>query len=372
MTPWIGAALPLLALSNTVLNLVTWPRGRQHVVGGPERAPVSVLIPARNEELTIEAAVRSALAEPVAEVVVCDDRSTDGTAAILAGIDDPRLRVVLGDPLATGWVGKVHACARLAREARSDQLLFLDADTTLQPGALARLHEMRERLGADVVTAFPHQIMATPAERLLLPLLHVTYTSWLPLALIHRLSSPQVLAANGQVLFLSREALEAVGGFASIRAEVVDDMALCRRMKKAGRRVVFAEGSRIAACRMYRSGRELWEGFAKNLYEGLGSIPVLGMATVAYVGAFLVPFALLFMAPVWPELWGPAVLGVGANLLQRVLLSVRFRHPLWSAFLNPVAVVALLALAADSWQRSRRGRIAWKGRQYAARDARGA
>ncbi len=367
MTELALVVLPLGTLAVTGLNLLTWPRGR---AGTTQAWPVSVLIPARNEERTIEAAVRSALAEPVAEVVVCDDRSTDGTADILAAIDDPRLRVVTGEPLAAGWVGKAHACARLAREARHDELLFLDADTTLRPGGLERLLDLRQRLAADAVTAFPHQILGSFGERLLLPLLHVTYVSWLPLVLVHLSSWTSLLAANGQVLFLSREALHAAGGFDAIRREVVDDMALCRNLKRAGRRVVFAEGSSIASCRMYRSTTELWSGFAKNLYEGLGSVPVLLVALAAYTGAFVLPWGLLLAAPLVPELALPGAVGVGANLLQRLLLAVRFRQPLWSTLLHPVAVLLMLALALDSWGRSRAGNIAWKGRRYAARDAR--
>jgi hypothetical protein len=201
-------------------------------------------------------------------------------------------------------------------------------------------------------------------------MLHVTYVSWLPLVLVHLSSWKVFLAANGQVLFLSREALDAAGGFEAIRREVVDDMALCRNLKGVGRRVVFAEGSEIAACRMYHSGTELWEGFAKNLYEGLGSVPMLLATLVAYGGAFLMPWALLGASWFWPELLLPAVVGLTANLVQRLLLAWRFGQPLWSVVVHPVAVVAMLALAVDSWRRSRAGRIAWKGRQYAARDAR--
>ena len=366
---WVWLLLPLAALGITIVNLVSWPtgKGRRRATG----APVSVLIPARNEERTIEAAVRSALREPVAEVVVCDDRSTDATPRILASIDDPRLRVVTGEPLAAGWVGKAHACARLAREASTEQLLFLDADTTLRAGALERLWRLRASYDADAVTALPHQVMGTLGEKLLLPMLHVTYTSWLPLFLVHRTPWKVFLAANGQVLFLSRDALSAAGGFEGIRREVVDDMALCRNLKAAGRRVVFAEGSAIASCRMYHSARDLWEGFAKNLYEGLGSVPMLLLTLCVYGGAFLVPWALLVLAVRQPDLWLPAVIGLGANGLQRSLLAHRFEHSWWSVVVHPFAVVGLLLLALDSCRRSYTGQIAWKGRHYAARNARG-
>jgi chlorobactene glucosyltransferase len=364
---WLLAVLPLVACAITAANLWLWPAARR----GGAALRVSVLVPARNEEATIEANVRAALSEPVAEVVVLDDRSTDATAAILASIHDPRLRVVSGRPLAPGWVGKAHACARLAEEAREDHLLFVDADTVLRPGALAGLAELHTRFRADVVTAFPHQVLGSAAEAWLLPLLHVTYMSWLPLSLVHQSQREAFLAANGQVLSISKRALAQAGGFEAIRAEVVDDMALCRNSKRAGLRVVFADGSSLADCRMYRSGRELWEGFAKNLYEGLGSPVLFGFVALIYLAAFVVPWLGLALAVAWPSLWGPVLVGVSANLVQRAMIAWRFHQPWWPIMLHAPAVVALLVLGVDSYRRSRAGRITWKGRTYVARDARG-
>ena len=369
---WLVSALAAAAAALTLFNVATWPRPRS----AGRVPPVSVLIPARNEERTIEACVRAALAEPVAEVVVLDDRSTDATAAILAGIQaethDPRLRVVSGRPLAAGWVGKAHACARLAEEAAHERLLFVDADTVLLPGAVAGLADLHDRLDADVVTAFPAQVTGSLAERVMMPLLHVTYTSWLPLVLVHKTSHPAVLAANGQVLSIGRDALAAIGGFAAIRHEVVDDMALCRAIKQAGRRVVFADGAGIARCRMYTSGGELWNGFAKNLYEGLGSpVGLLGVTSL-YGLSFVVPWVALAASPWAPSIAAPAAVAVAANVAQRLVIALRYRQSLWPIVLHPLEVVALIALAFDSFVRSQTGRITWKGRVYANRKARGA
>jgi hypothetical protein len=268
-------------------------------------------------------------------------------------------------------VGKPHACHQLARLARGDLLVFVDADVVLDPDALGRVIALLDRYGAEVLTAVPGQVTGSFVERLVLPLLHLTYVAWLPLALIHGTHDPRFLAANGQILAVSRGTFDAIGGFEAVRAEVVDDMAFCRNAKRARRRVLFADGARLGRCRMYGSASEVWKGFSKNLYEGLGESPLLlAVVLVLYFSAFILPYLLLPAALVAPALLGPALLGVGLNLALRGLLVLRFRHPIDSALLHPVGVAVLLAIAVNSWRWARSGTIEWAGRVYAARSAR--
>lgn len=366
------AALPALALGLTLFNLVFWPRGR---AGAAFDGDISVLIPARDEEATIERCVRAALDgdHDVLEVVVYDDRSSDGTPEILERLQDEydRLRVVDGEPLPDGWVGKPHACHKLSQAARGDLLLFVDADTFLTESGIGRVASLLHDYGADVVTAVPRQLTESFFERLVLPLLHLTYTSWLPLPLIWRSRDPRFLAANGQVLAIRRSSLEAIGGFEAVRADVVDDMAVCRLAKQRGETVVFSDGYRIASCRMYGSAREVWEGFSKNLYEGIGGtlVALLGVMLVYFL-AFVAPYLALAAAPLVPELLGPALVAVGANVLLRTVLTVRFSHAVEGIVLHPVAVLALLGIAFNSFLWTRGNRIKWSGRSYASLQAR--
>ncbi len=370
--PWLLLAAPAaIPAAITGINLLTWTRGRSDT---ESRGRVSVLIPARNEEATIEACVAAALAGPrcVDEVIVYDDASTDATPDILARLQrqHPRLRVVEGEGLPAGWVGKPHACYQLSRHATGDVLLFVDADTTLTPDGITRLLALLEDSG--LVTAFPRQQTVSLAEQLLMPLLCLTYTAWLPLALIPRTASPQILAANGQVLAVRREALEALGGFASVRGEVVDDMALCRQAKRSGVRVCFADGFHIATCRMYASASEIWSGFSKNLYEGLGeSMPGLLAVVALYLVTMVLPFLALPLSMLVDPAWAaPAAVGVGLNLLTRAMLAVRYGHTALSVLLHPLAVLGLIAIAINSARWSRMGAIQWRGRTYAARGQR--
>jgi chlorobactene glucosyltransferase len=371
---WALLALPgALVLGTVAFNLLAWPRGSG---AGRIRGRVSVCVPARDEAERIERCVRAALAGTQApdEVLVYDDGSTDGTGEIVARIaaEDPRVRVIAGGPLPAGWVGKPHACHRLAEEAAGDVLVFLDADTAAGPECLARVGSLLERMRADVVTAAPRHVTGTFGERLVIPLLHLTYLAWLPLPLVWRSRDPRFLVANGQLLAVRRAAYDAAGGWAAVRAEVVDDVAFCRQVKETGGRVVFADGHRMAAVRMYDGWRPLWEGFSKNLYEGVGGRPAaLAGVLLLYGGVFLLPYAGLAAALAGASgLLAPSAAGVGAGIAVRALLAARFRQPPEGMLLHPLSVAALLAIAVNSFRWSRRGAIRWRGRVYPSRSAR--
>lgn len=367
-------ALPALGvLGIVVFNAVAWPRGRRD---GVMPGRVSVLIPARNEAATVERCVRAVLSgtQVPDEVLVYDDGSTDGTGEIVARLaaEDGRVRLISGGPLPAGWVGKPHACHRLSTEATGEVLLFLDADTVAEPSCLARVGSLFADLRADVVTAGTRQVVRGFVERLVVPLLHLTYLAWLPVPLVWRSRDPRFLIANGQLLAVRREALARAGGWEAVRAEVVDDMALCRRVKETGGRVVFADGHRMARCRMYQGGRQVVNGFSKNLYEGVGGRPAGLVGVIAvHVLVFLLPYVGLAAALLGAgSLLVPSLLGVAANVAIRAVLAARYGQPWEAVLLHPLAVVALLGIAVNSFRWSRRGEIRWRDRVYPARGAR--
>src|SRR5690606_5425641 len=126
---------------------------------------VSVLIPARNEAAVIADTVRSVMAQryPHFELILLDDHSTDGTAAVAqaAAQGDERLRIVSGEPLPAGWLGKNWACHQLAQAAAGDILIFMDADVRWEADALASMIDMMMRAQADLLTIWPTQQTVT-------------------------------------------------------------------------------------------------------------------------------------------------------------------------------------------------------------------
>jgi chlorobactene glucosyltransferase len=383
---WLVAAPAALATATTLFNVVGWPRNASVARFSRTRPPVSVLIPARNEEKNIARCVLSILPQLRSddELIVCDDGSTDQTPLILrrlqrdyrqqAGGAAAAFRVIDGRPLQAGWVGKPNACDHLAQTAGSSWWVYVDADVEWREGALNLAWAMMRRWRADVLTAVPEQRCDTAAERVFMPWLDITYVSWLPMPLVWASRDPRFLAANGQFLAVTREAMERTGGFAAIRDQVVDDMALCRRAKLAGLRVLFADGSRLAACRMYEGWEQIRDGFSKNLYLGIGARPAALVVVLAlYAATFLVPWLLLPVALVAvPAAVAPAAMGVVLNLVQRLVLMAQRRHHWLGALLHPVGVVGFMAIAVNSWRWFQRGRIEWSGRVYPAAPASGA
>jgi GT2 family glycosyltransferase len=376
------AAPAVVQLALVAFNAVFWTRGRA-LPDAAAVAPdgVSVLIPARDEVSNIERCVRAAdaVAGPVREIIVYDDGSTDGTGEVLARLAEqlPRLTVIRGEPLPAGWVGKPHALHRLSAAATTDLLLNVDADVVLRSDGLLRMlsllgsaDQVPGGLDAAVVTAVPRQRTGSFAERLMIPLLHLSYVAWLPMPLIHLTRDPRVLAANGQLLLIRRPALDAAGGWQHVRTALVDDMALCRAVKQSGRRVVFADGDEMAQCRMYADGAALREGFAKNFYEGIGgNPPALVIVVALHLVSFVAPYVALPVA-VLLGAWGVAAgagVGVAANLCLRMIMARRYGHSLVSVLLHPVAVLLMMGVLVDSFRWSRRGDIRWRGRSYAAR-----
>ena len=353
----LAAGPLLLALWNLTLY-----RRPDPGIGCPS---ISVLIPARNEERNIAAAVHAVLAsEGVAlEVIVLDDGSTDRTPAILAAIDDRRLRVATAPPLPAGWSGKQHACAALGRLAQHDLMVFVDADVRLASDALARMAgAMQRRPDLGMASGFPRQIVVTWSEQLLLPLIHFLLLGFLPIASMNRSSDIAFGAGCGQLIIARQAAYHRAGGHAAIRASMHDGIMLPRAFRASGQMTGLFDATSFATCRMYRNAEEVWEGLTKNATEGMAKPIALPIWTVILAGGQVLPAIFMILSP------GPIVaMALGCGIGLRILLAIRFRQPWFSAVLQPVGVAALLVLQWVSLLRALRGRPStWRGRAYPA------
>ncbi len=342
--------------------------------------PVSVLIPARNEERVIAASLASLLASRGVqiEIIVLDDSSTDRTAEIVLSFAarDPRVRLESSPPLPRGWNGKQHACHALAGMARSNILCFLDADVRLAPDALARMSAFLARSGSDLVSGFPRQETETPLEWLLLPLIHFVLLSYLPLAGMRALSAPGFAAGCGQFLMVRRDAYRKTGGHAQIRATMHDGLLLPQLFRRHGLRTDIADLTHLATCRMYHNASEVWQGLAKNATEGMASpariLPFTFLLFCGQILPLLLALSLLFhgTGQVAPRLYSSVgesliLAALAASFVPRLLSVWKYRQPLLSACLHPLGVAVLLTIQWYALLRKLAGQqVTWKERAY--------
>ena len=326
---------------------------------------VSAIVPARNEEATIAAAVESLAAQPeIKEIIVINDQSTDGTAAALQELSSriAKLRVLETSGPPGGWVGKNYAASLGAAQATGDWLLFTDADGVHLPGSTARALADAAENGAQLVSYSPEQETRLWWEKALIPFVYTR--------LAHRFSYAEVnhpdsmaAAASGQYLLIRREDYARIGGHGAVAGEVLEDVALARFAKQAGVRLHFASGNGIMRVRMYRTFGAMWQGWTKNLYPLMGGTSrAVGrelFRVVPWIPLLLLPLALVHL------IWGilAVVLLAGRHAAYAAdLRRNRFSSGLALYYLAGVALYAM-ALLHSEWCYAK-GSVAWKGREY--------
>jgi hypothetical protein len=362
---WMGAA----ALATHERRRPPGPEAEPPVVDGPL---VSVIVPARDEGRGVGAAVASLRALDYAhvEVIVVDDESRDGTleAARAAAAGDPRVRVLRGEPLPRGWVGKSWACWQAVRVARGDWLLFTDADVVHAPDSLGRSLAMALRLGRGGLTLFPTIDCEGTLERLVMPAALTAIGTFVAPGPLARSPRSRVAIAAGGYMLIDRRVYEAAGGHAGIRGRMVDDVCLAAAVKRRGDLLVPMPAGRLARLRMYHGAREVWDGWSKN-----ASFAAAGGAAKALAGAGAV--AGLALAPAAATVRGVrtgdrllAATG-GAGLLATIALqrlaSPAVRTPARYAPTLPVGMLVLTAAAVRGALRRLAGHgPEWRGRRY--------
>lgn len=352
---------PLLYFALTaILNAYTFPRLRKNKspITNP---PITVLIPMRNEAAVIAETVRSLLAQdyPNFEIIILDDGSTDDSAKIAreAAGGDSRLTILQGSGLPSGWLGKPWACQQLAAQARSETLLFTDADVRWEPTALSVLMAEAQRTNADLLTVWPTQISISWGERLVVPLMALTIQAYLPVLAVHHLPPAIFAHAMGQCLLFKRSAYERIGGHEAVKAEIVDDMAFARAIKRHQLRLRAADGNGLMKTRMYQNWRQVRAGFAKNILAGHGnSLALLCLSTIFHWWMFVLPWGLAIGN------WKLVIFGV-LGILIRALTAVVTRQRVADAVLMPVSVLLMTVIAAQAVRWRFGGGPQWKGRR---------
>ena len=379
----VGGYLGLLTLLWLALIVGTASWGRRWTLERPALgedslaagARVSVCIPARDEILNIRPCLEAILASrwPDLEVIVVDDHSRDGTAdaARLMAKDDPRVRIIDGTDPPSGWAGKPWACARAAGEATGDILCFVDADVRLAPDAVAALAGELVRRGCGLISAYGSWTLVGFWERVVVPAVGWLIRGAVDLDAANDPGRPEAFA-NGQLIMVQRAAYEAMEGHASVKDQILDDVRLAEQCKRRGHTCGMVVAPWAFTVRLYHSLGEIFRGYSKNLYEGMGRSPVIGLGAVLFilVGALL-PFVALGLGLVARWSWGWAIPGDGwlAWCTGVCLLQVVFRWGLERrdgrsgaiAWAHPLANLVLVAILLRSIFAME---VRWKGRGY--------
>ncbi len=311
----------------------------------PRRWPrLSVIAAARDEADRIGAAARSLLSAdyPDLEVIVVDDRSTDGTGAILDSLagEFPRLRVEHVGELPAGWLGKVHALARGLERASGAFVLFTDADVHFAPTALRRAVAYALAEGLDYMPALP----ALRRTHLLLDGLIAACIRQLVMAMRPwQLGDPDAGGFLGVGAFnlVRREALDRTEGLEWLRLEVADDAGLALMMKRSGARCRMVHAFSLVELHWYARLGEALRGaervFATGADFRLARCLLLPVLVGTLELAPLVAPAAAWLVGGWPA--ALAAGGVFAAYVAAVALTVRWTR----RYALPAAVAPLTA-----------------------------
>jgi glycosyltransferase involved in cell wall biosynthesis len=334
---------------------------------GKPRPAVSVIVPARNEEASLGACLKSLASQAgvAFEIIVVDDGSTDRTGEIAASF--PGVLVFAAGPLPEGWTGKNNALAAGARQARGEWLLFTDADTVHLPYSLVRSLGEARRQGASLLSYSPEQEVEGFWQKAVMPVIFAELASAYQPSQVSDPNSPAA-AANGQYLLIRREAYVALGGHAALAGSLLEDVGLARAVKASGRRIFFRYGGDAVRTHMYRSFAQLREGWTKNLVL---LFPLPGRLAALRLGEFLLISAsaeTAFLA----ALYGETALAAASAVLFLSMCALFVARMRKAHSPSGVSVASLLGLPLFAYlllrsrAAHRQGKVSWKGRSYAA------
>jgi len=371
LAPLLGIAATTLILLTTLANLSRLRPPNRSASAATTLPSLDVLIPARNEAHTIDRCVESILGQhyPELTITILDDGSTDDTPQILADIAyrNPQVRIISGEPLPAGWTGKNWACHQLSLTSQAHLMLFTDADTWFAKGGIRRWVEAHMITQSDLTTLVPDRRSNSPAISLVIGFINWFVLGLLPLQIAYKTSIPVLSMTFGQFMLFSAAAYDHIGGYASIKESVTDDVSLGRRIKSHKLRWRLFDGTKDVVCEMYSNNRDLIYGVGRSI------LPVLGYKTL-YLIIGIIAFLVFAWTPVitlilhisinstenfYPYLSALMVffLGITWYISQR-----QFRQPKWVAFAYPLAISFVILISIHAAITLYLKRSSWKGR----------
>lgn len=337
----------------------------------PSATPaITIVVPARNEAEGIRQSLASLLRQDYRgqfTILLIDDNSTDGTAAIAASLSSrERLSILAGTPLPPGWSGKlwaVHQALAHQNAKAADYILLTDADIEHAPDHLSSLVARAEAHSLDLVSEMVRLHCVTSAERALVPAFVFFFQMLYPFA---RVANPKrrVAGAAGGTMLVSRAALDRIRGVSTIRHCLIDDCALAKQIKTTGGHIWLGHTERAVSLRVYSHSRDVWNMIARTAYEQLSHSPLMLLGCVLGMGVvFCVPPLLTCFAHGLPRQFGLLSWLIMAIAYQPTLRRYR-RSPLWGLALPCISLYYLCATVASAF-RNYAGRGGdWKNRVY--------
>jgi len=367
-----AAILALVALLGTLLVAPGMAKVRRlHPDPQDLDAPsVAVVIAARDEAETIEPALRSLLGRvgPATQVIVVDDRSTDGTSEILAGLqaEHHQLQRVRVDTLPPGWLGKSHALARGSEAASaSDWLLFTDADVVFEKGAVEAVVRFAEANELDHLTGGPTIRTASFALAGMIAAFGVLFglftQPW-------RVPLPRTRSAVGigALNLVRRRPYLSAGGHEPLRMCIIDDLGLGRMMKAGGGRSEFVYAGDLISLEWYPGLAAMMRGLVKNAFAGVDFRLAAVVAATGFIGLLLIaPFILPWLPGL--SLTARALAALAALLLVRAASKAAERSglPAASAVIFPLGLSLFLVTLWRSTLTALLTRtVVWRGTAY--------
>jgi len=376
---WLIAFAWLISIFLTLYGLARQkpllPSNHLHLTAS--NAPLaSVLVPARNEEHRVLAdCIRSILAQDYGrfEVIAVNDRSTDGTGAILDALakSDDRLLVIEGEEPPAGWLGKPYAMQQAFKHARGEWILATDADMIFDQAALRTALDCTLREEGDAMTLIPHFEAGSFWERVMIP-------AWvwvlLMFTLLYRTNNPKTPGAVGigGFFLMRRSLLELVGGYEGLKDEVMEDVRLAEMIKRSGARLFTEHAPNLLKTRMYRNFAEMWECSTKNWFSGMkfslpfalaGVFSMYLMCVVPPLLALASGVGILLGVDLW-LLFIPAALSWLLQVLVLAMASLRSEVSPVYALTAPLGLGLLYTMLLDSSVRITTGKgVTWKGRR---------
>jgi hopene-associated glycosyltransferase HpnB len=331
----------------------------------PEFPDVDIVVPARDEAHTIEPVVASLLGQDYGgnfRVIVVDDNSTDGTAALAGAAAN--LVVITLDSKPAGWAGKLWALSQGVGAGQAPVLLFTDADIVHDPQHLSSLISKLIQSQVDMVSEMVRLNCESLAERALVPAFVYFFQMLYPFSKVNDPRSAVAAAAGGTVL-IRREALQRSGGIEAIKNALIDDVALAKLVKKSGS--IFLGHSGLAeSIRTYASLADIWRMISRTAFTQLRySAVLLALTLLGLTLVWLVPVAVILFGRGWQI--GVALAAFALSAASYLPTLRRYgQSGLWALALPLIALfymAATLGSALDYW----RGRGArWKSRAYNA------